>query len=173
MYGRGSLHDSEAAKRVGVETHVLRYWEEELKLTIGRTEMGHRYYTDDDIQLFNCMKELKEQGLLLRDLKSLIPEMIQVKETLRLKQGKEDCKPEESEWQKALLENNKLLETAISLAVSKAVVGEMELLFHARERLEEERYKKLDCLIRQQQAFRREAAQPAQLKGFRKIFVGS
>ena len=37
---------SEAAKRVNVETHVLRYWEEELSLSIGRTEMGHRYYTD-------------------------------------------------------------------------------------------------------------------------------
>ena len=36
---------SEAAKQVNVESHVLRYWEEELDLTIGRTEMGHRYYT--------------------------------------------------------------------------------------------------------------------------------
>ena len=26
---------SEAAKRVNVETHVLRYWEEELSLSIG------------------------------------------------------------------------------------------------------------------------------------------
>ena len=43
---------SEAAKQVEVESHVLRYWEEELGLTIGRTEMGHRYYTRDDIQLF-------------------------------------------------------------------------------------------------------------------------
>ena len=42
---------SEAAKQVNVESHVLRYWEEELDLTIGRTEMGHRYYTKDDIQL--------------------------------------------------------------------------------------------------------------------------
>ena len=30
---------SEAAKQVNVESHVLRYWEEELDLTIGRTEM--------------------------------------------------------------------------------------------------------------------------------------
>ena len=29
---------SEAAKHVGVESHVLRYWEEELDLPIGRTE---------------------------------------------------------------------------------------------------------------------------------------
>ena len=35
---------SEAAKQVHVESHVLRYWEEELNLKIGRTEMGHRYY---------------------------------------------------------------------------------------------------------------------------------
>ena len=41
---------SEAAKKVHVESHVLRYWEEELGLSIGRTEMGHRYYTEDDIQ---------------------------------------------------------------------------------------------------------------------------
>ena len=29
---------SEAAKQVHVESHVLRYWEEELELVIGRTE---------------------------------------------------------------------------------------------------------------------------------------
>ena len=50
---------SEAAKRVNVETHVLRYWEEELSLSIGRTEMGHRYYTEDDIQLFLLYQRTK------------------------------------------------------------------------------------------------------------------
>ena len=66
---------SEAAKQVNVESHVLRYWEEELDLTIGRTEMGHRYYTKDDIQLFCCIKKLKNEGMLLKDLKPLIPEL--------------------------------------------------------------------------------------------------
>ena len=32
---------SEAAKQVEVETHVLRYWEEELQLPIKRNNMGH------------------------------------------------------------------------------------------------------------------------------------
>ena len=50
---------SEAAKQVNVESHVLRYWEEELDLTIGRTEMGHRYYTKDDIQLSAVSKNSK------------------------------------------------------------------------------------------------------------------
>ena len=39
---------SDAAKNVKVEAHVLRYWEEELKLPVRRNEMGHRCYTEDD-----------------------------------------------------------------------------------------------------------------------------
>ena len=51
---------SDAAKTAQVEPHVLRYWEEELKLPIQRTELGHRYYTEEDIQTFQNIKELKE-----------------------------------------------------------------------------------------------------------------
>ena len=43
---------SDAAKMVKVESHVLRYWEEELELDIPRNEMGHRYYTKENIQQF-------------------------------------------------------------------------------------------------------------------------
>ena len=64
---------SEAAKQVSMEPHVLRHWEEELCLEIGRTEMGHRYYTEEDIRLFRCIKELKEQGMSLKELKDLLP----------------------------------------------------------------------------------------------------
>ena len=39
---------SDAAKQVKVESHVLRYWEEELHLPIKRNELGHRYYTKED-----------------------------------------------------------------------------------------------------------------------------
>ena len=75
-----------------------------------------------------------------------------------------------TELQIALLENNKVLETSISEAVAGAVIREMDFLFQAQERQEEERYKKLDCLIRQQQTLRREAARPAPLKNLRRIF---
>ena len=166
----------EAAKRVNVETHVLRYWEEELNLTIGRTEMGHRYYTEEDVQLFNCIKELKEQGMLLKDLKNLIPAILLAKEKARTKKKlfEEPNNTTEEQvltpLQKALLENNKLLEDSISLAVSKAVITEMDFLLQAKERQEEERYKKLDNLIRQQQAFRKESARSTPLKNLRRIF---
>ena len=175
---------SEAAKRVCVETHVLRYWEEELDLTIGRTEMGHRYYTEEDVQLFNCIKELKEQGMQLKDLKGLIPDMLRTREKRRLQKAEtlKHLKQAEAESpapadtqkltpiQQALLENNKLLETSISLAVSKAVITEMDFLFQAKERQEEERYKKLDTLIRQQQTLRKESAKPTPIKNLRRLF---
>lgn len=70
---------SDTAKKVDVEAHVLRYWEDELELTIGRTEMGHRYYTPDDIVLFKSIKELKEQGFQLKAIKMLMPELINSK----------------------------------------------------------------------------------------------
>ena len=63
---------SDAAKNVKVEAHVLRYWEEELKLPVRRNEMGHRFYTDEDIKLFQRIKDLKDQGLQLKAIRNLL-----------------------------------------------------------------------------------------------------
>ena len=67
---------SDAAKKVEVEAHVLRYWEEELELPIARNEMGHRYYTEENIRIFQSIKELKERGFQLKAIKVLLPEII-------------------------------------------------------------------------------------------------
>ena len=66
---------SDAAAKVAVEAHVLRYWEEELELAISRTELGHRYYTEEDIRTFQNIKELKERGFQLKAIKVLLPEL--------------------------------------------------------------------------------------------------
>lgn len=63
---------SEAAKKVQVESHVLRYWEEELELPIMRNEMGHRCYTDKDIRQLKEIKQLKEQGLQLKAIRTIL-----------------------------------------------------------------------------------------------------
>ena len=185
---------SEAAKRVNVETHVLRYWEEELSLSIGRTEMGHRYYTEDDIQLFCCIKELKEQGIQLKELKGLIPDMLRTRDKLKLqKEPKEDPTVSNSVseeqldmasnaslekiqlqieeiFQHAMLENNKILEESVSQSISQAIIKELNYLFQAQDRQEEDRYKKLDHLIRQQQTYRKESARSAPIRKLRKLF---
>lgn len=204
---------SEAAKQVDVESHVLRYWEDELNLTIGRTEMGHRYYTNDDIQLFRCIKKLKDEGMLLRDLKPLIPELKATR--LKLKTG--DEKPSEKAApvsapaasadytasavsavsaasesgevmiplnkaeqvqalfgevvRNALTDNNEVLKKDISSTVTTDVMHEIDFLLQAKERQQEEHFRRLDSLIRQQQANRREIAKTGPLMKLRKIFT--
>ena len=68
---------SDASKLVDVESHVLRYWEDELGVEIPRNEMGHRYYTQKHIDLLKNVKELKENGFQLKAIKMLIPEMLE------------------------------------------------------------------------------------------------
>ncbi len=63
---------SDAANLVHVESHVLRYWEEELELDIPRNEMGHRYYTEENIQMFERIKKWKEAGYQLKAIKMLV-----------------------------------------------------------------------------------------------------
>lgn len=78
---------SDAAKQVQVETHVLRYWEDELGLPIKRNKLGHRYYTKDDVEFFKEVKKMKDTGLQLKAIRmymkdgKIIPESITVKET--------------------------------------------------------------------------------------------
>lgn len=66
------LFISDAAKAVKVESHVLRYWEEELHLPIKRNELGHRYYTEEDVERFKQIKGMKERGLQLKAIKMIL-----------------------------------------------------------------------------------------------------
>ena len=80
---------SDAAKAVCVESHVLRYWEEELQLPIKRNELGHRYYTKEDVERFRNIKDMKERGLQLKAIKMI------------LKNGKLDMLSEKTEADKS------------------------------------------------------------------------
>ena len=214
---------SEAAKKVQVESHVLRYWEEELHIPIGRTEMGHRYYTQDDIQLFCCIKKLKNEGMLLRDLKPLIPELKSTRQRLKqAESGNTDKTSSASPAQipssaedpvssspvaklstsvpaeikaespaevitetqlehvrsligdvltEVVTENNQTLKRDISQQVTTDVMREMDFLFQAKERQEEEHFRKLDALIRQQQANRRGSAKNSPILKFKKMLT--
>lgn len=62
----------EAAKELGVEAHALRYWEEELGLTIDRNSQGRRVYSEEDMQMFKDIMAWKEQGLQLKSIKEML-----------------------------------------------------------------------------------------------------
>ena len=68
-------------------------------------------------------------------------------------------------------ENNTTLENSISKKVTRDVLREVDFLFQANERQEEEHYRKLDTLIRQQQTLRKEASKDSPLTRLRKILT--
>ncbi len=162
---------SDAAKMVDVESHVLRYWEEELEIEIPRNEMGHRYYTDYYINIFRKIKELKDQGFLLKAIKIALPEImegnnIDALATIKTESKGEhdvmpiqitDSKPSKMEQFQmilgnivtaALLENNKNLSKELSQDISDSVIKEMDYLLRIKEEKEEERFKKFDEMVR-------------------------
>ncbi len=154
---------SQATEMTGVKAYVLRYWEDEMELRIGRNEMGHRYYTAYDIQLFLNIKELKNRGLQLRAIKELIPKIAQTapgstKSKVKLLgdseiSGEETASAGETEQETAPAkeENNKILE--FQQILERLIAQEMQL-----QNEEEERCRSLDAAIRRQQLARKEAA---------------
>ena len=209
---------SDTAKKVEVEAHVLRYWEEELNLNIARNEMGHRYYTAKDILVFQNIKKLKEQGFQLKTIKMVLPELenenvdniIKRKEELNMdaeslmygyqpqEAGGTSCShPMQSSYQmqsahqtpaayynsqpmqntssinmdekmqqfqmilgnivaQALHKNNEALSKDIGENVSERVLKQMNCVAKEQEEREEERFKKLDEMIRNTQQGKKE-----------------
>ncbi len=63
---------SEAVQKTGVPSHVLRYWEDELHLSIRRSAQGYRVYSAENIVTFRKVKELKEKGIQLKAIRLLM-----------------------------------------------------------------------------------------------------
>ena len=168
---------SDAADMVHVESHVLRYWEEELELTIPRNEMGHRYYTRENIKEFQKIKDLKEQGYQLKAIRMILhngkleeldpPEefldplgmhMPQDVKSANIQKEVQTLTPEERMSQfrelmsdivgQAISQNNEQLSQTIGKDVQEIVLKEMNYLMREQDEAQEERYRKLDAAIR-------------------------
>lgn len=172
---------SDAAKLLDVEAHALRYWEEELDLKIPRNEMGHRYYREKEIKMLEKIKDLKDKGYQLRAIKMEIEEMEAKGEKVRplalvKKEGKEleadrgigELSPAEKMQQfreimgeiieQAIRNNNDELCQNVGEAVSGQVLKEMDYLARDKEERDEDRFRRLDEVIREIQKSRQEAA---------------
>ncbi len=69
---------SEVAEITSYPPHVLRYYEKEFELEIPRNESNHRYYTYKEIELFQYIKSLQEQGFSNKQIKLIMnsPELL-------------------------------------------------------------------------------------------------
>lgn len=153
---------SDVADIVHVETHVLRYWEEELDLSIPRNEVGHRYYTRENIQDFLRIKELKEQGYQLKEIKGILSNHESYEVSVRRKECNSkvlvERTPEERMQQfqelmndivgHAIALNNEELSQQLGIVVQERVIKEMDYLVREQDAAQEARYKKLDAAIR-------------------------
>lgn len=180
---------SDAANIVNVESHVLRYWEEELELQIPRNEMGHRYYTEENIAQFQKIKEWKEKGYQLKAIRMMIhngepssenaalpevkPEICETQQTMVSSKMHNDSalntvKLEQFQnmmigiVRQAMEENNQALGKEVGTQVGERVLKEMNYLMREQDEAEEERFRKLDNAIRTHQKgrqFRKEKSE--------------
>lgn len=165
---------SETGKMVGVESHVLRYWEEELELNIPRNGKSHRYYTDLHIRLFQKVKELKEKGYQLKAIEQVLKRMMdggmdvdpdEVLEQVAvdtLANVDESSLPVLSQEEKmdqfqkimshivgqAMQVNNQAIVDDVSRQVNDRVIQELEYMMRVNNEKEEERFKQLDETLR-------------------------
>ncbi len=142
---------SEMSKMLQLEPHVLRYWEEELGFDIGRNDMGHRYYTEKDLQRFLRVKELKKDGMQLREIKEKLGEKdVKIVDFC----GKENKNSAESVSSKEKLFYEIMERMVVQIAQSDK---------------KEDRYRRLDEAIRRHQQSRKMVAATQEVeKGNRK-----
>jgi len=168
---------SDAAKKLHVEPHVLRYWEEELNLSIPRNKMGHRIYSEKELTLFGHVMKWKEEGLSLKEIQDKVNpstainrpqrQIIQyptensivdkplLDEDAKMRQFKEILGRIVSD---AIRDNSDELTADIAHNVSDHVNKELDFLFREKEEADEQRFRQLDETIRSFQKARQEAA---------------
>lgn len=108
-----------------------------------------RKETRDDTRLYGCIRELYEQGVPFEELKAVIPDIRRTREQLHMKR---------------MLENN-------NEVLMQMFSREMSFLLDAKERQEEEQFKKIDQLIRQQQSYRKAAAEAGPIGKLKRLFL--
>lgn len=188
----------DAAKKLNVEAHVLRYWEDELRLDIKRNAMGHRYYDERDIRLFQEVQELKAKGFSLKDIRQGIAKQKQERDAVQNKvhvdefrtgDTRTDSKADVTDLEpafdagaensgmkvvdfklaqmqtamnkivaNALRENKDIITTSIKSEITTDVMRQFDTVMREKEEREEERFRKLDEVLRQMQRANEEVA---------------
>ncbi|MFF8232217.1 MerR family transcriptional regulator [Streptomyces caelestis] len=76
----------EAAARLGVDTHVLRHWEQVGALTVGRDANGYRVYDDDALEQARTVLKLRRVGLSLPEVTAaMAPKKSEAQRVVRAK----------------------------------------------------------------------------------------
>lgn len=72
MEDKDFLSVKDVAEMLETEAYVLRFYEKELNLDIRRNSKGHRVYTLEDVEMFRKVQEMREQGLQLKAIETIV-----------------------------------------------------------------------------------------------------
>ncbi|MEO5743262.1 MAG: MerR family transcriptional regulator [Terracoccus sp.] len=66
------LSIAEAAERVGLSVHTLRYYERDglMLRQVGRSSSGHRVYSQDELRWLTMLRRLRATGMSIREVKA-------------------------------------------------------------------------------------------------------
>ncbi|MBE5928208.1 MAG: MerR family transcriptional regulator [Lachnospiraceae bacterium] len=152
---------SDASGMLNIEAHVLRYWEEELELDIPRNDIGHRTYRDKEINIFKQIRDYKDEGLSLLEIKKILKgnnKMLQkntAKQPDKLDQFRMIM---DSIISQAIENNNEKLISLICENTSERVIKEMNYLFRTLDEDEDIRISQLKAAITASQCTKNEIA---------------
>ena len=158
---------SEAAKKLHVGPHVLRFWEDELHLSIPRNKMGHRIYSTKEMQLLEQIIQMKKDGYSLKEIeKQVSPSPVSQVIPYPVENTEIDSNDKMVQFKAilgrivsdAIRENSGSLTTDIASTVSEQVSKELDFLFREKEESDEKRFRQLDETIRSYQKARQEVA---------------
>ena len=130
---------SDASKKLEVEPHVLRYWEEELKMEIPRNEMGHRCYSEVEIRVLESVKQLKHSGFQLKAIKLLLPQLYK-KDSVNM----EKILEKKEEWNQLAEQEEVLFESGKKVGTSAEKSETIAIFDHHGVAASEEQQSKME-----------------------------
>lgn len=185
---------TEASEMLELENHTLRYYEDELELNIPRNSIGHRYYREYDIKVFQDIIGLKAQGLQLKAIKGAVQSYYDPEKADRCEEPREtymqaavalEAQPLDiTDTSNRKVEQFRLMmkETFVQAIYENQDELKSELNHHIEYKIEEfeskyqekdkERYRKLDETMREMQKIRAELVDIKEEKEEKKSFFG-
>ncbi|AMR12286.1 chromosome-anchoring protein RacA [Bacillus sp. FSL W8-0445] len=176
------MNTADAANELGVSTKTVQRWVKQLQLPASRNELGHYFFTEDDIAILKEVKEQLKNGTPMQDVTVKRPkktffikknEMIQTKEPApqlnerleeRLQRFLEHEQLERELLQKKIAELERKLEQKADDVVSYQLLQQRRELEEERQQIKhlEQKISQLESMNRREKdtAGRREEKKP-------------
>lgn len=160
---------TQLSQLLDLQPYVFRNWEKLLELDIQRTENGRRRYSENDVELFKQIKDLRDKGYTFIEIKNQISNLIPTKveeidiihshdNNLVNNISKEKMLRIKTLMKEIVVETVKLANKDFCDDLKRELIIEMQSQFEQMKEMEKERtirdenyYKEIDKMLRKYQ----------------------